>query len=95
MTNATLPDGVHSSYAAEQSQYDRVFLAYPDLAPWHSSALSPEATLEAGQTIEGTFVSAFRMDKQQWDTRKNLDYTFSFRYQPNVTSAPQTAITER
>jgi len=95
MTNVAMPDGVHSSYAAEQSQYDRVFLAYPDLAPWHSSALSPEATLEAGQTIEGTFVSAFRLDKQQWDTRKNLDYTFSFRYQPNVTSAPQTAITER
>lgn len=94
MTNATLPDGVHSSYAAEQSQYDRIFLAYPDLAPWHTSGLSPETILEAGQTIEGTFVSAFRLDKQQWDTRKGLDYTFSFRYQPNVTATPQIAVTE-
>jgi hypothetical protein len=95
VTNATLPDGVHSSYAAEKSQYDRVFLAYPDLAPWHNSGLSPDATLEAGQTIEGTFVSAFRLDKQQWETRKGLGYTFSFRYQPNVTTTPQVAVTER
>ena len=59
MTNATLADGIHSSYAAEPSQYDRVFLAYPDLAPWHSNGLSPETTIEAGQTVEGTFVSPF------------------------------------
>jgi hypothetical protein len=95
MTNATLPDGVHSSYAAEKSQYDRVFLAYPDLAAWHSIGLSPDATLKAGQTIEGTFVSAFRLDKQQWETRKGLNYTFSFRYQPNVIAMPQIAVTER
>lgn len=94
VTNVTLPDGVHSSYAAEASQYDRVFLAYPDLAPWHTNSLSPELTLEAGQSTEGTFVSALRMSKDQWETRKGLNYTFAFRYQPNVTVTPTVAVTE-
>jgi hypothetical protein len=94
LTNVTLGDGIHSSYAAEASQYDRVFLAYPDLAAWHSSSLSPELTLEPGQSSEGTFVSALRLSKDQWDARKGLDYTFSFRYQPNVKLTPKVAVTE-
>ncbi len=52
-------------------------------------------TLEAGQTVEGTFVSSLRMTKQQWDARKSLDFTFGFRYQPNVTLKVQEAITDR
>jgi len=95
VTNVTLPDGVHSSYAAEASQYDRIFLAYPDLAPWHTGSLSPEVTLEAGQSVDGTFVSAFRnMSKDQWESRKGLNYTFSFRYQPDVTVTPTVSATE-
>lgn len=94
MTNVTLPDGIHSSYAAETSQYERIFLAYPDLASYRNTGLSPETTLEAGQTAEGTFVSAFRINQQQWDSRKALNYSFSFRYQPVVTATPQVAVTE-
>jgi len=94
LTNLTLADGIHSSYAAETSQYDRVFLAYPDLAAWHESSLSPELTLEPGQSTEGTFVSAFRLSKEQWDARKGLNYSFSFRYQPVVTLTPKVAVTE-
>lgn len=94
LTNVTLADGIHSSYAAEASQYERVFLAYPDLAPWHNSSLSPELTLEPGQSTEGTFVSALRLSKDQWDARKALDYTFSFRYQPNIKITPKVAVTE-
>ncbi len=35
MTNATLDDGIHSSYAATASDYDRVFLAYPKMPVPH------------------------------------------------------------
>jgi hypothetical protein len=92
-TNVTLDDGIHTSYAAMPSQYDRIFIAYPNLGQWKSAALSPETNLEAGQTVEGTFVSSFRMTKEQWDARKGLNYTFAFRYQPVVTvNAPGTVI---
>jgi hypothetical protein len=94
-TNVTLDDGIHTSYAAMPSQYDRIFIAYPDLGQWKSATLSPDTTLEPGQTVEGTFVSSFRMTKQQWDARKGLNYTFAFRYQPNVTINAQSAVIDR
>jgi hypothetical protein len=85
MTNVTLSDGtVDTSFAATASQYERIFLAYPTMAQWRSTPLASELTLEPGQTAEGTFVSSFRMTKEQWDARKALDFSFAFRYQPEV-----------
>ena len=61
LTNATLDDGIHSSYAANKADYDRMFIAYPDLTVPHGPALSPlDTELDPGQTVEGTFVSAFK-----------------------------------
>jgi hypothetical protein len=95
LTNATLDDGIHSSYAASQSDYNRVFLAYPDITVPHGPALPIDLTLDPGQTVDGTFVSSYRMTKQQWDARKKLDFSFSFRYQPKLVLTPQTAVIEQ
>jgi hypothetical protein len=95
MVNATLEDGIHSSYAAVPADYERVFLAYPELAPLHGKALASEAAIDPGQTLEGNIVSAFRVTKQQWDARKDLSFTFAFRYQPNLVLAPHGAVTEQ
>ncbi len=95
LTNATLADGIHSSYAAGATDYQRVFLAYPDLAPWKATPLALETTLDPGQTVEGTFVSSFRLSKAEWDARKGLNFAFGFRYQPVLTLTPQVPITER
>jgi hypothetical protein len=95
-TNVTLDDGIHSSYAANKGDYERVFVAYPDIPVPHLAPISPlDTTIAPGQTAEGTFVSAFMMTQQQWDARKNLDFTFNFRYQPALNVAPHVAITER
>jgi hypothetical protein len=97
LTNVTLPDGsIDSSYATTASQYDRVFMAYPALAQWHTPALNTdELAIAPGQTVEGTFVSSFRMTQEQWDARKALDYGFGFRYQPVLKIKPQLAVTDR
>jgi hypothetical protein len=95
MTNATLPDGIYSSYAATAGDYDRVFLAYPGMPVPHGKALPLDTTIEAGQTLEGTVVSAFKLSKQQWDSRKDLTFTFAFRYQPSLVLKPNAAITEQ
>ena len=95
-TNVTLPDGIHSSYAANKGDYDRVFVAYPNLPVPHLTPISPlDTEIDAGQTVEGTFLSAFKMTKQEWDARKKLDYTFALRYQPNLELTPQVQITEQ
>jgi hypothetical protein len=95
MTNATMPDGIHSSYAAPASEYERVFVAYPDLPVAHDKALPLDETIEAGQTVQGTVVCAFKMTKQEWDAHKDLSFTFSFRYQPNLVLTPRVAVTEQ
>src|SRR5580704_8953872 len=62
LTNATLTDGtIDSSYAANKTDYDRIFIAYPDMPVPHGKALSPlDTEIDPGQTAEGTFVSSFR-----------------------------------
>ena len=42
-----------------------------------------------------TFVSSFRITKQQWDARKDLNFTFAFQYQPSLVLTPHSAITEQ
>ena len=96
-TNVTMSDGsIHSAYAANKGDYDRIFVAYPNIPVPH---LQPISTLDTmigpGQTVEGTFVSAFMMTQQEWDARKSVDYTFNFRYQPALAVTPHVAITER
>jgi hypothetical protein len=96
LTNATLSDGIHSSYAANTADYDRIFVAYPNIPVPHNAPISPlDTTINPGQTVDGTFVSAFKMTKEEFDTRKKLDYTFNFRYQPSLEVTPQVAITEQ
>ena len=95
LTNATLPDGIHSSSAASESDYDRVFLAYPDIPVPHGEGLPINLVLGPGQIIDGTFVSSFRLTKQQWDARKDLNFSFTFRDQPVLVLRPRDAVIER
>lgn len=96
LANATLPDGIHSSYAANTIDYNRLFLAYPDIKAPHGKPLSPlDTTIDPGQTVEGEFVSAFRMTKAEWDARKNLNFTFAFRYQNSLMLTPRAAVIDQ
>jgi hypothetical protein len=90
MTNIKLDDGIHSSYAASAADYARIYIAYPNMPVPKATALpTTDATIAPGQTLEGTFVSSFRLTKEQWDARKELNFTFAFRYQPSLVLAPQ------
>jgi hypothetical protein len=94
MANATLDDGIHTSYAAVPNEYERVFQGFPEMAPMHGKPLAIESTLDPGQTVEGDILIAFRLTKPEWDARKGLDFTFGFRYQPFLTLKPAT-VTDR
>lgn len=93
MTNATMDDGIHSSYAATLSDYNRVFIAYPNMPVPHGKPLSPQTTIAPGQTVEGTVVSAFRLTQEQWGARKDLNFSFGIQYQPDLVVAPHVPIT--
>jgi hypothetical protein len=95
IANATLPDGIHSSYAATTTDYERIFKAYPDLMQWHATPISPDMTIQPGETKEGTFVCSYRMPKPDWESRKALDYTFNFQYLPALELKSKGSLTER
>lgn len=96
LTNMTGQDKISSSYAANKIDYDRFFVAYPDTQIPHGPALSPlDTVIQPGQTVEGTVVSAYQMTKQEWDARKGLDLTFSFRYQPSLKIIPKVPVIDR
>ncbi len=95
-SNATLADGVHTSWAASTSDYDRVFAAYPKLSVPRGKALARETEIDPGQTVEGNFVSVFNnVTKDEWDARKALNFTFAFRYQPNLVLTPKVTVTQQ
>jgi hypothetical protein len=95
LANAKLGNGTLSVSAGSAGQYEQVFIVYPELAPLHSSALSPRATIAPGQSLDGNVLWATLLTKQEWDARKDLNFTFKFHYQPNLVLAPHTAVTEQ
>lgn len=95
IANAVLADGIHSSYAATPVDYERVFKAYPDLMPFHASPISPDLTIQPGETKEGTFICSFHdLKKADWEARKALDYTFNFQYMAGLDLTPKVAVIE-
>lgn len=95
LANATLGDGILSVSSANAAQYEEVFIAYPELASLHSTPLSPRATIEPGQKLDGNVFWAVRRTRQEWDARKDLSFTFRFQYQSSVTLAPHTPVIEQ
>jgi hypothetical protein len=91
--NITLPSGIDTSYAAPAKDYDRLFEAYPNMPVPHGKALSAQATVQPGETIEGTFVSAFSLTKDQWSAGKDLSFDFAIQYQPSLKLTPHTPVT--
>ena len=95
LANAKLGDEILSISAGSPAQYEEVFLAFPELASLHSNCLAPRTMIAPGKTVDGTAFWAVRRTKQEWDARKDLNFTFSFQYQSSVTLAPHTAIIEQ
>jgi hypothetical protein len=96
LTNLSQQDKITSSYAANKGDYERIWVAYPNIPVPHGPVLSPlDTEIQPGQTVQGTVVSAFKMTKQEWDARKGLDLTFVFRYQPSLTITPHVPVIDR
>ena len=72
MTNVTLDDGIHSSYAANKGDYDRLFVAYPDLTVTHGPAISPlDTEIDPGQTVEGELFLLSGLPRSSGTRRKS------------------------
>jgi hypothetical protein len=84
MTNATLDGVIHTSYAATATDYDRIFIAYPEIAGLRSNTLTRDTIIQPGQVLDGMMVSAFHASKEQWQTKKDLNFTIDFKMHPSL-----------
>jgi hypothetical protein len=64
-----------SDEAASPTDYDRYFMAYPDLKEHNTQPLTVESKIPPGAEQKGTVVVSFPVTKQQFDSRKDLNVT--------------------
>ena len=72
------------SLAASARDFDKVFIAYPDLKPLRKDPLPRDLTLAPGQQVEGMVIYNFPISKAQWDSRQDLEMRFSFLHQNSL-----------
>jgi hypothetical protein len=94
MSNLTLEDGTRSSYAAGPVDYDRIFIAYPELSGLRSKTLLRETVIAPGAVQDGMIVSAFHISPADWAARKKLDFTLQFKHHPDLILEPKGPVTE-
>ena len=69
------------SLAASQTDFAKVFIAYPSLKPLQKDPLPRDLTLAPGQQVEGMMIFSYQISKAQWDARSGLDITMTFQHQ--------------
>ena len=77
-TEAKNGEGAPTSRAASRYDFDRLFAAYPRLAPLRMDPLQRDTVIAPGQTVEGLLVFNYSMSKEAWEQRKGFSVTVSF-----------------
>jgi hypothetical protein len=111
LANIRQADGIPLSVSAGNvAQYQEALLAYPQIAAPQGQPLSPHAAIDPGESLEGNILWVFRMDRQQWEARKDwqpdpdhddpgskfgLNFTIAIQYQKNLVLTPSSPVMER
>jgi hypothetical protein len=75
----TLPNGdTRRSLAASDTDFQRVFAAYPQLAPIRMDPFRRDVTIQPGDSIDGMLVFNYPMNAADWGSRKAMTVTVSF-----------------
>lgn len=73
-----LPGESDRSDAASKSDFDKVFIAYPDTRSFQKPPLHRDTTIQPGQQVEGEVVFNYQLPQAKWDTRTGLDISIGF-----------------
>lgn len=77
-------DETQRDVAASASDAQKVFIAYPTLAPQQKAPLQRDITLSPGQEVEGQLIFHYPISAQQWNQRKGFDIVIGFIHQKNL-----------
>ncbi|HEY1964646.1 MAG TPA: hypothetical protein VGG59_06935 [Acidobacteriaceae bacterium] len=82
----TLPNGdTRRSLGASTVDFEKVFQAYPQLAPLRMDPLRRNTEIPAGQSVDGLLVFSYPMSRDEWNSRKSMQVTVTFKGAKDVT----------
>ncbi len=83
-----------SDEAASPTDYDRYFMAYPELKEHSTQPLTVESKIAPGAEQKGTVVVSFPVTKEQFDSRKDLNVTIVPYDQSSIVLREKSATTK-
>ena len=82
----TMPDGTtQRSIGASGVDFDKVFQAYPQLAPLRMDPLRRDAQIQPGQSLDGLVVFSYPLSREEWEKRKSMQVTITFNGAKDIT----------
>ena len=84
-SNLSAADGDEErSLAASRTDFQQVFIAYPQLAAYKADPIQRDITISPGQTVQGLIIFHYPITKDQWDARHGFAGVISFQHQKNL-----------
>lgn len=75
----TMADGsLQRSIGASTTDFDKVFQAYPQLAPLRMDPLRRQLQIQPGQSLDGLVVFSYPISREDWEKKKSMQITISF-----------------
>jgi len=88
--NVDLPDETQRSSAVSASDFDKLFIVYPDLKQYQKPMLQRDLTVQPGQSVEGLMIFSYQMSQQQWQSATAMNINVDFIHQkPLVIPVPK------
>ncbi|MFT4114176.1 hypothetical protein [Silvibacterium sp.] len=79
-----LPDNVERSTDVSQSDFDKVFVAYPATQVARKAPLRRDVAIPPGQQQEGLMIFHYELSRATWDSRKSMHIVISFQNQNDL-----------
>lgn len=72
------------SLAANKTDFQSVFVAYPQMTSFKQEPLLRDITVQPGQSAQGLVIFHYPITKDQWDARHGFQAVISFMNQKNL-----------
>jgi len=91
-SNINFADGLHSSLGVTATDYERIFVAYPQLKGVHGKTLVRDTVIKPGEVLDGQVVTAYHVNQAEWEARRDMNITLDIQMHPNLVLLPAAGV---
>ena len=89
----SFPGATDHASGVSDSDFNKLFVAYPALNKYKMPPLRRNITIQPGQQVDGLMIFSYQMDQNQWNTNTGMDVHVSFVHQnPLILHIPASQI---